>query len=243
MIDSELQTPYRPAPILTILVIAGLIIFAILDLMHIPAGIIGMYGLGVLGGGEPNQDLVDISVLIRGLSGLGQLIMMIYMAICFGMLMYRFAYNARTLGFTGFSHSPGWVVGWYFVPFAHLIMPYKAIVEVWKASKAKVEIGMYPEWWDESSGLLIKAWWFFWIVGTITNNMASRLSRSTSLESFGMSMVPIASILQVTSAFLCITVVYKFSKQQNIQARALHEIDSAPDSSSKESVCVDEHHC
>jgi len=221
MEESEHQTQYRPAPALTILVIAGLGMFALLDLMHLPAGIIGMYGLGILGGGEFNQDLVDISLMIRGLSAIGQLFMFIYMAICFGMLMYRCAANARALRFTGFSHSPGWVVGWYYVPFAHLIMPYKAIVEVWQASKAKVEIGSYPEWWDESSGLLIKAWWFFWIVGTITNNTASRLTRSTYLVEVGMSMIPLASVLQVTSAILCIVFVYKLTNRQNSQAKTL----------------------
>ena len=215
------QGSFKKLTTLTGLVYIGLILFALLDMMNIPAGILGMYGVGTLGEGVRNEDLIEISMLIRGLSALGQLAMFVYMAICFGMLMYRFAANARTLGFTGFSHSPGWVVGWYYVPFAHLIMPYKAIVEVWQASKTRVEPGVYPEWHDETTGVLLKAWWAAWIFGTITNNAALRFSQSDYLESFGMTLTPFAAVLQVLSAVLCIIVVSRLASGQMLQAKTL----------------------
>lgn len=131
MNEHDQNNPYRPAPVLTILATIGIGLFAILDALYIPGGIIGMIGVGVFDNGQRNQELVDLSKLIRGLSALGQLLLFIYTSICFCMLMYRCAKNATALGFTGFSHTPGWVAGWYFVPFAHLIMPYKAIAEYW----------------------------------------------------------------------------------------------------------------
>jgi hypothetical protein len=215
------QDLFRPTQTLTVLTIIGLSIFALLDLMYVPGGIVGMYGVGVFNDGVRDQDLVDISMLIRAFSALGQLAIFLFVTISFCMLMYRCAKNARALGFTGFSHTPGWVVGWYFVPFAHLIMPYKAIAEVWQSSKAKVEPGVFPEWFDMDIGFLLRAWWAAWIFGTLANNTASRMSRSTSFELIGMCMIPFAAVLQVVSAILCIVVVYRLTKQQSIQAQAL----------------------
>ena len=217
----EYQETYRPAPTLTTLTVIGLCCFALLDSLYIPGGIFGMIGVGVFDGGTRDQNMVDISKLIRGLSGLGQLFLYIYTPICYCMLMYRCAKNARALGFTGFSHSPGWVAGWYFVPFAHLIMPYKAIVEVWKSSKAQVEHGIFPEWWDVSAGALINTWWATWVLGFLLNNAASKMSRSIYLETVGMCLVPIAALIQVVSAILCIVFVCRLTYRQSAQAKIL----------------------
>tara|TARA_R110002072_G_scaffold42064_11_gene117989 strand:- start:2306 stop:3016 length:711 start_codon:yes stop_codon:yes gene_type:complete len=218
---SEHLAPYRPSPILVPCVIVGLLVFSILDLIYIPAGIIGMYGAGVFNGGVRDQDLVDLSILIRALSALGQLGMFFILTTLFSVLIYRCAKNARTLGFTGFTHSPGMTVGWFYIPFAHLIMPYIAIAEIWQSSKATVEPGIFPEWLDMKIGPLLGAWWATWIFGTLINNTASRMSRSQYLEAIGMSIIPFAAALQVASAFLCIVVVYRLTQRQHQQALAL----------------------
>ena len=212
---------YRPTSTLCTLTVIGLCCFALLDMAYIPGGLYGMIGVGVFDGGIRDQNMIDISRWIRGLSGLAQLCMSIFLTISFCMLMYRCAKNARALGFTGFSHTPGWVVGWYFVPFALLIMPYKAIAEIWKSSKAEVVPGTYPEWWDESTGVLIQAWWATWIVGTLFTNWGSMLSRSDSLSMIGMCIIPFAAITQVISAFLCIAFVCRLTSRQSAQAKTL----------------------
>jgi len=48
--------------------------------------------------------------------------------------IYRANYNARQLGAEGMNFTPGWSVGWYFVPIATLWKPYQAMKEIWKAS-------------------------------------------------------------------------------------------------------------
>ena len=227
MNDIESGLPYRPAPVLTTLTVIGLSLFMLLDLLYIPGGLVGMAGAGVFNGGTRDPELIEISVLIRGLSALGQMFLFIITPICFCMLMYRCAKNARALGFTGFSHTPGWVAGWFFIPFAHLIMPYKAIAEIWQSSRATVELGEYPEWWETNIGFLLKAWWAAWIFGTILTNFSSRMSRSSLFETIGMSLIPFAALLQVIAAILCIMVVLKLTKLQNLQAAVL--LQTSPD--------------
>ena len=55
-------------------------------------------------------------------------------AIAFPMWMHRANRAARALGATGMEFTPGWAAGWFFVPFANLVMPYRVAVELWKAA-------------------------------------------------------------------------------------------------------------
>lgn len=205
--------------------VVGLVCFALLDMLMILAGIIGLVGTGAVGGNGYDPEIVSVSVLIRGLSGLGQLPMFVYTPICFGMLLYRFAKNARSLGFTGFEYSPGWCVGWFFIPFAHLWMPYKANSEVWQSSKATdAEEIRLNEWRSHGTGPLFLAWWLTWIFGTLGNNISSRMSRSVSeeLEIAGYWLMPFAAVAQVVSAILAILVITKLASRQRQQHRTIN---------------------
>ena len=62
--------------------------------------------------------------------------------------------------------SPGWSVGWYFIPFANLVMPYRSLKETYKASfksenwqSIKIPYD-FPVWW--STWLLGN--WFDWFI-------------------------------------------------------------------------------
>lgn len=49
--------------------------------------------------------------------------------------IYRASFNARALGAQNMKFTPGWSVGYYFIPFLNLWRPYQAMKEIWKASK------------------------------------------------------------------------------------------------------------
>lgn len=214
--------PYRRPDALLPLTCVGLGVFALLDLINLPAGLLGIAGIGGFGG-QPDEELVEISMLLRGLSALGQLVMFIITPIFFSMLVYRCAKNARALGFTHFNSSPGWCVGWFFIPFAHLIMPYKANGETWQTSRTPVTGENAHEWSLTPVGPLFTAWWLTWIFGNITNNTASRLASSENFVSYGMWMIPPAAALQVLSALLAMAVVITLVRKQNRQYNALRE--------------------
>ena len=50
--------------------------------------------------------------------------------------------------------SPGWAVGWYFIPFANLIKPYGVMDEIWDGSHQGDEA---PDYSPSTLGL----WWMF----------------------------------------------------------------------------------
>jgi hypothetical protein len=86
-----------------------------------------------------------------------------------GMWIYRAAWNARAFaGTRQLTITPGWAVGWYFIPFANLFKPYQAMKEIWQASARpdNVDAASVPGW--------LPLWWFLWLAFNIISNFAGR---------------------------------------------------------------------
>lgn len=78
-------------------------------------------------------------------------------AILFLRWIHRANYNVRQLGAKNMKFTPGWAIGWYFIPIALLWKPYQAMKEIWKASKN-------PDDWQAQSGSPILPWWWFFYI-------------------------------------------------------------------------------
>jgi hypothetical protein len=64
--------------------------------------------------------------------------------------------NLRALGAANPAYSPGWAVGWWFVPFANVVMPYLTVRELWKASNPDASaIG----WKAPGGAVIVGLWW------------------------------------------------------------------------------------
>jgi len=84
--------------------------------------------------------------------GLGLLGIQLTTSILFLMWIYRANSNARQLGAQGMKFSPGWSVGFYFIPILWFWKPYQAMKEIWQASKA-------PSSWKSEKPGSILPWW------------------------------------------------------------------------------------
>lgn len=74
--------------------------------------------------GEPTWfDLLEL------ITGLLQITVFIATAIFFLIWLYRVYGNLRSLGASTVEYTPGWAVGWFFVPLANLVIPYKIVHE------------------------------------------------------------------------------------------------------------------
>ena len=89
-------------------------------------------------------------------------------------LLHRLRSNVDHLGAVGLTNTPGWSIGWFFVPIAHLVRPYGATCETWQAS-ANPE-----DWSSEPRSSMLGVWWFFWIVGSIVGQISSRMGNSAN---------------------------------------------------------------
>ena len=72
--------------------------------------------------------------------------------VAFFMWVYRANQNARDLSGNELEFSPGWSVGWFFVPIAALFMPYRVVAEIWRRQQSRCParlaeiIGNAPDW-------------------------------------------------------------------------------------------------
>jgi hypothetical protein len=74
---------------------------------------------------------------------------------------FRSQSNLPGLGATGMRYSPGWVVGWWFIPVAWWVMPFRTIRELWLASDPEAGAA---DWGMRKLSPLIPLWWTFWIL-------------------------------------------------------------------------------
>jgi hypothetical protein len=90
--------------------------------------------------------------------------------VSFLMWIYRANVNCHGFGTQDMHYTPGWSIGWYFIPLANLIEPYKAMREIWKVSSNPVE------WQTVKTGWLLRAWWSIWLLSSFINNFSFRMS-------------------------------------------------------------------
>ena len=117
------------------------------------------------------------------------------------MWTYRAYDNLRRVGSKQTDMTPGWVVGWWFVPFANLWMPYKIMREI----SARSELGNdYALENGTLSGIV--EWWFLFIVSSVLDRISARTDN--------VSLEIISAALDVAYIFYAIKVVRGVSELQ-----------------------------
>ena len=84
---------------------------------------------------------------------------------------------ARALGANDMKYSPGWSVGWYFVPILNFFHPYLAMKEIYLAtlSPDDFDTSRDPSAQPESLNF-VGLWWLFWILDGFVSKASFRYS-------------------------------------------------------------------
>lgn len=80
--------------------------------------------------------------------------------------VYGACRNAHVLRPEAKITTPGWAVGWFFVPIASIYKPYQALRDIWIASHGPVN-GQYLK-----GSSLIVLWWWAFLIGNVLLNFA-----------------------------------------------------------------------
>jgi hypothetical protein len=115
---------------------------------------------------------------------------------------YRAQRNAIELAGGGLKFTPGWSVGWWFIPLANLVKPFETVRELWKASHGVA-------WRSLNTWRVIGWWWALWLAGSALEWGIARSGTPTDFSGFITHDLWRLALLgfEVASAVLAIAIV------------------------------------
>lgn len=180
--------------------------------------VIGFGALEALGELLEAAGVIDIDAAVP--SALSLAFSLIYVAffvvfvisvVLVGMWIYRAHANLFAAGLGELEYSPGWSVGWFFVPIANLFKPMQAMRELWNAS-----YGTDNSYGSETPSS-ISIWWGTYIAGNIVSYASLRLDlggSGTSAASTAALIGAVGSVLTVISAWFLLQIVREVMEGQ-----------------------------
>lgn len=96
-------------------------------------------------------------------------------AVTFLMWIHRSYSNLVALNVQSLTSTPGWAVGYWFIPILCLFKPLKIVNEIYHSSDPSLEPDSTRFSFD-STTVTHGMWWAFWIIGSIAGNISLRLS-------------------------------------------------------------------
>lgn len=189
---------------------------------------VGLTGLTVLldllsWQGIITMDAVDASetTLLASLVYLLQYVVYVGSVIAIAMWIHRAHKRLQQADVAGLEFSPGWAVGWYFIPFANLIKPYQAMRELWTTSHAT------SDHFAVDAPDLLKVWWGTWIVGNILTNISFRMSMNgdPGLLSSSYMIGAIGSFLTAICGVLIVRIIRQVTEAQQAGGFAAHAFE------------------
>ena len=174
------------------------------------------------------------------------LVAYIVAAVFFFLWLHRAFKNLVHLEVADTRFSPGWAIGWWFIPFANFVIPYQAMKELWKTSDANTiqeSSTVDPNIWKEAytSPLLI-VWWLLWVIGRLLDSWVYArisnidLSEPASVDAFNSAIEGAirtdwlsisGGILTVVTAILAIIIVRTISTRQDARYSMIARIKSS----------------
>lgn len=135
-------------------------------------------------------------------------------AIAFLTWIYRANTNCHGFGALGMKYSPGWSIGYFFIPFLNLYRPYQAMKEIWKVSNNP------SDWQNEKTSPLLGWWWALWLISNFLGYVSFRMAASADTISSLQASTTVSIMSDIIDmplnivAVLLVTAV--FARQENL---------------------------
>lgn len=138
---------------------------------------------------------LDSAHLVLALAALIYILSVVITAILGLVWTFRVAWNARHLGAKGFDSSPAMSVGWYFVPVANIVMPYRALRQVYSAS-------LDPSDWKDDTRPIVATWWWLILLSGV-------ISKIGGMGGDAMNALDVVATVMLTIAAAVFAVIAK----------------------------------
>jgi uncharacterized protein DUF4328 len=213
---------YRSARTRSRVVIGLLIAIAVLDGLSFVSAISQLWLLSHAAAGQPPSHTAAVANDLRQmLVGLFQGLMVVPIAVAFCFWIHRASANLEGLGYVDQDYSPGWAVGWFFVPFLNLVRPYQVMREIWNASRPILDDGTVLATTEimrmNETPVPVVGWWGVYLL----YGLAGQLHASFTMGAKTLSdlitttyMQMVVDVIALLSALLAIHVVRTVTRMQ-----------------------------
>jgi hypothetical protein len=111
-------------------------------------------------GYNSNEDILPVDIA-TGIIALVQMVLSIWLFIAFFRFLHRVSKNLRFKFQKEMKFTPGWTVGYFFIPILNLFKPYQAIKEMWTTANNNKPI----------NAALLSNWWVLWLISNIVGRV------------------------------------------------------------------------
>jgi hypothetical protein len=186
------------------------------------------------------QQGVDISdseaAMIDGLAMVINLLLSaVWLAafIAFLIWIHRACRNLPALGAKNVRFTPGWAVGYFFIPILNVYVPYQVVKEIWCGSDpGRLQPTGNPSGSAKpASTAIIGWWWAFWIACIILGKVLWKTDTETQDGILISSWTGVyAGVADILKALLTLGIVWRTDKhQEQRHAMILQESEIATD--------------
>ena len=217
-LHSAVSSEHSRATILRYLLITGLV----LNIVGVWSSL-GQHSLlaSIRDGVEITTEQADVNDGRQAMVGITQVVVFIVTAIVWLFWLHRAYANLRLIGSRKTEITPGWAVGYWFIPFINLVRPYQITVELWRRSAEhnarELPVAVSPS--------LIGGWWIVYLGTGALGRLFSTLMKNASTASEYITATDIGIVgdaVGVLSCILAIMVVQGIDRLQSEFATAAH---------------------
>jgi Domain of unknown function (DUF4328) len=149
-------------------------------------------------------------------------------AVLFLAWLHRVVANNSALGARVLRFTPGAAVGWWFVPFANWVMPFRVVGEAWRAADPHLPWSTPDQRAARALPGLVTSWWLALVLGSVLASVANLTGNGSGADLDALHaatlMFMAASLLLAAAAVLGAATVTRLSRRQD----ALHAAMSRP---------------
>jgi hypothetical protein len=147
--------------------------------------------------------------------------------IAFCLWIYRANRNLYKHQLHGMEFTPGWSVGWFFIPIATFWMPFRAMREIWKGSTTIDNDDEKEHWKTNEPSSILGVWWALYVGGRIFAYIGIFFllgaEKGITQEEFltGTAFVIFSITAILTANFLIMKIVHEITKMQSSGSEAI----------------------
>ena len=221
----EKQKQFRSVNKLTKWVFGIFIVLMILDIIAVLSGYAQAELINrAISGGIITESEAISNDTREALIGFAQFVLLVAAGVVFLIWIHRVHRNLPSLHAADLRFTPGWAVGWFFIPIMSLFRPYQVASEIWKASDPKVDTTDGTAWKSAATSPIVGWWWALFLISNYLGLFAARVilsgeELSDLLTSTYVYMV--SDAIDVVGIIITILMVRRISQFQEAKSELI----------------------